>query len=111
MIIGSVTIRTYSNEIIYSVRTTVAAVDYVVCLQNLVFGFTANLTGVIIPCKNKIPFVIESISLAVLIIHALYIGVYHFGGIKFTYLYMQLCIWYKTTKSIYPSKMFVYSAL
>ena len=100
MISGCMAISTYSNKIIYSVCTTITAVDYVMCLQNLVFGFTANLAGVIISCKNKISFIIESISLTVLIIHALYIGVYHFGDIKLTHFDVQLCIWHKTTERI-----------
>lgn len=73
-------------------------------MQDLVFLMT-DLTSIIVSCENKIPYVIITISLPMLIINTFDIGINHLRGIKFSNLDTKFRVGYKAAELINPGKI------
>ena len=92
MVFIGVTVCTNSNQVVCAIRTAMGTIYNVMGVQDFVFLFT-HLACVLIPGQYKVAYIVIAICLALLVIHTLYIRVYHFLYIKFANFYGQIRIW------------------
>lgn len=104
MICMSMAFSADGNKVVCSVAASLALINDMMSMQNLVFLMT-YLTGIVISCEDKIPYIIIAISLPVLIINTFDIGINHLRSIKLPDLDTKFRIRYKTAELINPGKI------
>ena len=110
MILARMAVSANGDQIVCSVGSAMLPIDDVMCLKDFVF-FPTHLTGVFVSRKNKIPHIIISIALPMLIVHAFYFRIYHLRRIELPNLDVELGFWQQGRELVDPEERRVDSGL